>query len=69
MRHLEQTIVGKNVLFAQLLCAAAHFLDPVPERADPSLHGGFQKNPERSPHCEVMLTREPPEFEGVRRGA
>ena len=56
-------------MLAQLLEAAAHVLEPAADRAARSGRPTLQKHAERAPQGQVVLTREPGQLEGVRRGA
>ena len=69
-RDLQEPVEKQNVLFAQQLDAAAHVLEPARRaRRSAAVAQPCEKHPERAPHGQIVLTREPGEFEGVRRGA
>jgi hypothetical protein len=68
-RDFQQPIVVQNALLAQQLSAAAHFLEPAARHAAFSPRQPREKNRIRSPHRQIMLTRQSGEFEGVQRGA
>jgi hypothetical protein len=54
---------------ARQIDAAAHVLEPVGTRAAFNLRQTLEKNPLRSPHRQIMLTRQSGEFDAALRGA
>ena len=67
-RNLEKAVEHQNVLFAQEIDAATHVLEPAAWRAVRSGRPTLEKRGKRSKHSQVMLTREPGEFESALRG-
>ena len=68
-RNLDESIVQQNVLFAQEIDAATHVFEAAARRAARSGRPTLEKYGECSIEGQVMLTREPCEFESVLRAA
>ncbi len=65
---LQEPVEHRNVLIAQELGAAAHLLESAARRAALSPRQALEKDPVHPPEGQIMLTREPGEFDSVRRG-
>ena len=67
--NFGEPVEEQDLLFAQKFDAATHALEPVARCAAIGRRHAFEKNPPRLPHRQIVLTREPGEFNGVSRGA
>jgi hypothetical protein len=67
--NFDGSVEGQDVLFAQKFGAAAHVVQPLAKRPAFSRRHAFEEESELSQHRQIMLAREPGEFDGVRRGA
>ena len=67
-RNFQQPVEQQNVLFVQLLDAAAHVFEPSADCAARRGRPTLEKHAESAPHRQLALASEPGKLEGVRRG-